>query len=231
MSRIIELNVGGGRMDAYVEMPEGDGPHPAVILCFHRGGMDAFTYDRVEVLAKAGYVAIAPDMYHRHKGQDAEDAVKHRLDAEVIADIGATLDWLRAQSNVDANRLAIMGHCMGGRTSLLGACAFPDAFKGVVTYYGGGMFAPWGEGPSCFERLSALKCPVIGFYGNDDTNPSPEHVAKIRAALDGFGVPYEVHQYDGAGHAFQGWPNPAKYREGPAKESWARSLEWLGENV
>ena len=101
----------------------------------------------------------------------------------------------------------------------------------MVTYYGGGMFSPWGEGPSAFERLPDLRCPVIGFYGNEDTNPSPEHVDKIQAELKRLGIPYEVHRYDGAGHAFQGWQNPEKYREGPATESWARSLEWLGEHV
>jgi carboxymethylenebutenolidase len=231
MSRTIEVEVGGSSMDAYVEMPEGDGPHPGVVLCFHRGGMDAFTHDRVEKLANAGYAAIAPDMYHRHKGQEAGEAVKHRHDDEVIADIGAALDWLRAQPNVDGNRIAIMGHCMGGRTAFVGACAYPDAFKGVVTYYGGGMFAGWGDGPSAFDRLSSLKCPVVGFYGNNDTNPAPADVDKIQAALKEYGIPYEVHRYDGAGHAFQGWPQPAKYHEKAATESWARTIEWLGETV
>jgi carboxymethylenebutenolidase len=232
MSQTIQIDVGGDAMDLYVAGPDSAGPHPAVLVCFHRGGMDAFTRERVDLLAEAGYVAVAPDFYHRRRGESAEEAVQHRRDEDVIADIAAAVGWLHAQNRVDDGRIAIMGHCMGGRVAFLGACALPDAFAGVVTYYGGGMFSAWGEGgPTAFERLPALRCPVVGFYGNDDTNPSPEQVDRIRAELKRLGIPYEVHRYDGTGHAFQGAQSPEKYREGPAKESWARTVAWLGETV
>lgn len=230
MSRTVQIDVAGDAMDAYAAGPESGGPHPAVLLCFHRGGMDDFTRDRIDRLGEAGYVSLAPDFYHRHKGKTADEAVTHRRDDEVVADLRAAVGWLRTRSHVDDARIAIMGHCMGGRVSLLGASVLPDAFAGVVTYYGGGMFTAWGEGgPTAFERLADLRCPVIGFYGNDDTNPSPEHVDRLRAELKRLGIPFEVHRYDGAGHAFQGFSD--KRREAPARESWARTLAWLAERI
>jgi len=232
MPRTIRIDVGGDAMTACVAGPETGGPHPAVLLCFHRGGIDAFTEDRIDRLGDAGYVAVAPDLYHRRKGESADEAVRHRKDDDVIADLRATVGWLRAQSQVDESRIAVMGHCMGGRVSLLGASVLGDAVAGVVTYYGGGMFTAWGEGgPTVFERLAGLRCPVLGFYGNDDTNPAPEHVDRIAAEFARIGVAFEAHRYDGAGHAFQNFDNPDKYRPGPAAESWQRTLDWLAERL
>lgn len=229
MPRTIRIDVAGSAMEACIAGPEAGGPHPAVLLCFHRGGIDGFTRDRIDRLGEAGFVAVAPDLYHRQKGSSADEAVKHRRDDHVIADLRATVGWLQAQPHVDDARIAIMGHCMGGRVALLGASVLPDAFAGVVTYYGGGMFDAWGEGgPTAFERLPGLRCPVIGFYGNDDGNPSPEQVDRLAAELKRLGVPFEVRRYDGAGHAFQGF-DPDKHRAGPARESWARTLAWLSE--
>lgn len=231
MQRTIRIDVAGGAMEACVAGPEAGGPHPAVLLCFHRGGIDEFTRDRIDRLGEAGFVAIAPDLYHRQKGGPADEAVKHRRDDDVIADLRATAGWLQAQAHVDNARIAIMGHCMGGRVALLGASVLPDAFAGVVTYYGGGMFDAWGEDvPTAFERLPGLRCPVIGFYGNDDGNPSPEQVDRLQAELKRLGIPFEVHRYDGAGHAFQGFA-PDKHRAAPARESWARTLAWLSEKL
>lgn len=228
MERTDKVMVDGGEMDVYVALPDGPGPFPGVLVTFHRGGMDQFTIDRVDRLAEAGFAACAPDFYHRRKGEPAEEAVKHRQDADAIADLKATVAHLSGLAQVDDARLAIVGHCMGGRVAFLGASAMPDTFRACVPYYSGGMFAPWGNGPSAFERLKTLRCPVMGFFGNDDANPSPADVDRIEVELARLGVAYVFNRYDGAGHAFQSFDRPQVYRAGPAQDSWDKTLAFLG---
>ncbi len=231
MSRMERIEVDGSTMGVYVAEPAGEGPHPAVLLAFHRGGMDDFTRDRVDRLAEAGYVAAAPDFYHRRPdGEDSSESVTHRLDVAVMADIDATVEYLQGLSNVKSDRVAIVGHCMGGRVSFLGAST-NAAFTACVVYYSGGMFSAWAEeGPTAFERLENLTCPVAGFFGNDDANPSPEQVDQIAAELARHGVAHSFYRYDGAGHAFQNFDAPS-YREEATTDSWAKTLDFLAEHL
>lgn len=228
MERTDTVAVDGSDMDVYVALPDGRGPHPGVLVAFHRGGMDEFTIDRVDRLAEAGFAACAPDFYHRRKDEPADEAVKHRNDAEAIADMRAAVAHFRSVPEVDGERLALVGHCMGGRLAFLGASALNDAFRACVPYYSGGMFAAWGNGPTAFDRLKDLRCPVMGFFGNDDSNPSPADVDRFEAELARLGVPYVFHRYDGAGHAFQNFIAPDKYRAGAAQDSWDKTLAFLG---
>jgi carboxymethylenebutenolidase len=132
-------------MPIYVGEPEGTGPHPAVVLTFHRGGMDSFTTESVDRLAAAGFLTIAPDFYYRKKDLPPEEAVKFRLDDDVVSDIRATVNHIGSLVGADTSRMAIMGHCMGGRTAFLGACTLPDKFKLCIPFYSGGVFFSLGK--------------------------------------------------------------------------------------
>jgi carboxymethylenebutenolidase len=72
---------------------------------------------------------------------------------------------------------------------------------------------------------------VIGFYGKDDENPSPDDVTKIDAKLTELGITHEFHSYEGAGHAFQNFTNPASYRAAATEDSFAKMIAWLGKNL
>jgi carboxymethylenebutenolidase len=72
---------------------------------------------------------------------------------------------------------------------------------------------------------------VIGFFGNEDTNPSPADVNDYEAALKKAGVQYAFHRYDHAGHAFQSFNSAERYREGPSEDAWAKALAFFGENL
>jgi carboxymethylenebutenolidase len=222
------VTVGGSRMQIYLGTPEGKGPFPGVVVMFHRAGIDAFTRDRVDRLAAAGYVAAAPDLYHRRPANEDEAAKMAALkDVEILADVQATLDHFAKIGLVRGDRLAILGHCMGGRTAFLGAAANP-AFRAAVIHYCGNMFKPWGDGvPTPFERLGGLNGPVIGFFGNDDKNPSPDDVTKIDRELTRLGVRHEFHRYDGAGHAFQNFVRADVHRPAAADDSWKKALAFL----
>jgi carboxymethylenebutenolidase len=227
-SRTVTVTVGGNPMSIYLGVPEGKGPFPGVVVMFHRAGIDAFTKDRVDRLAAAGYVAAAPDLYHRLPETMDEPAKMTSLkDVEILADVQATVDYFGEIRIVRGDRLAILGHCMGGRMAFLGGAANPS-FRASVIYYCGNMFKPWGDGvPTPFDRLPGLKGPVIGFFGNDDKNPSPDDVTKIDQALTKIGIPHEFHRYDGAGHAFQNFVREDVHRPAPASDAWAKTLAFL----
>ena len=152
-------------------------------------------------------------------------------DTEILADTDATIAHLRALSDTRVTSLAVLGFCMGGRVSYLLAGARPDAWKAAGVFYGGNIMKPWGEGPSPFELTSRIACPVVGFFGAEDQNPSPADVKKIDAELTRFGKAHEFHTYDGAGHAFLNFSNPNAHRPGPAKDAWEKMLAFLDKHL
>ena len=225
MGTMEKITSGGVPMNVYVATPEGKGPFPAVLLMFHRAGIDEFTRDRADRLARAGYIAAAPDLFHRMP-PDTENPLTLLDDVHITEDIAATVGHIKGKPACNG-KLAILGHCMGGRIAFLGAAVNP-AFSAAVIYYCGNMFKPWGEGvPTPFERLSGLKGPVIGFFGNDDKNPSPDDVTKIDQALTKIGIQHEFHRYDGAGHAFQNFVRDDVHRPTQANDAWAKTLTFL----
>lgn len=227
MAHTERVEAGGGTMALYVDMPSGPGPHPGVVVAHHRGALDAFTRKFVEDLAAAGYAAAAPAFYHRRpEGEDVARSMAALDDAEMIADMDAAFAWLRGRAELRAGAVGIVGHCMGGRAAFLGAAAIPG-WRACAVFYGGNVFKPWGAGhPAPIDRAAGIGCPVIGFFGNDDDNPSPDDVARIGAALDRHGVVHRFHAYDGAGHAFQNFLG-GNYREAQAKDAQARLLDFL----
>jgi carboxymethylenebutenolidase len=233
MSSIEELTVGGSAMKTYVGLPAGTGPHPAMVVMCHGAGIDEFTKDRVDQLAKAGYAAAAPDVFHRiPEITDSAEKRASMTDGEIADDINATVDFIQAHPNVDGSRIGIIGHCMGGRMSFLGAIVSP-AIKACVVFYSGNMMKTWGEdtAKSPYDRLDEIACPVIGFFGLEDENPSPADVDQIEHRLKELNVDCTFYRYESAGHAFQNFLAKNKFRQGPSDEAWAHVLDFLKENL
>jgi carboxymethylenebutenolidase len=221
------IMVDGSPMDIYVDAPAQGAPWPTIVLMYHRDGIDAFTKGVAAKLAAGGYLVAAPDVAHRSPPELSMKARKDYLrDRDIVADIRATLDFLRARADVDKKRLVLMGHCMGGRMAMLGAGHLAD-FRALVVCYGGGVHKAWGDGPPPLDTLRNIRCPVIGFYGNDDNNPSPEDVDRMDTELTRHGVAHTFHRYDNAGHGFQN-RNPGTPGERAAAEhSWSRTFAFL----
>ena len=211
--------------------PVGEGKFPAMVVMYHRGAFDDFTLKICDDLAESGYLAAAMDLYHWPPLLEPPQENPFPRDPEIIKDVSATLDWLSVQNDVDMDRLGIIGHCMGGRMALLGASTH-DVFKACVPYYPGNMFKAWSEdGPPPFELLGQIKGSVLGFFGNDDQNPSTEDREKISAELTNFGIQHEFHGYDGAGHAFQNFLAAERYREEATRDSWAKTIPYLDQTL
>jgi carboxymethylenebutenolidase len=226
------IKVDGADMRLYVSVPSGTGPFPAVVVIQHQGGVDDFMEEMTQRVASAGYAAVAPDLYHRDGPDCKDDGPTRRarlLDVNVIKDVNATVDFLRGHPSVDAERLGIIGFCMGGRVSYLMAAANPH-LKAAVAYYGGNIMVPWGEGPAPFERTGEIHCPLLGLFGEDDANPSPTDMRKLDAELTKHGKVHEFHSYPGAGHAFMN-RRGERYRTDADSDSWPKTLAFFAKHL
>jgi carboxymethylenebutenolidase len=231
-SRWDTINVDDGRMRCYVSAPSGTAPHPAVVVIQHAGGVDDFIRRMSDRVAEAGFVALAPDLYHREDPNSSDDPMTRmgRLrDASILSDVDAALDHAGGLPEVDGGQIGITGFCMGGRVAYLMA-ASNAAFKAAVVFYGGNIMVPWGQGPAPLELSSQIGCPVLGLFGEDDPNPSPADVARIDAELTRLGKTHEFHSYPGAGHAFMNEERPS-YREDAAEDAWPRCIAWFEQHL
>jgi carboxymethylenebutenolidase len=215
------------------EVPAGVAQAPGVVVMMHGPGLDRFIEDRVQALARAGYAAVAPDLYHRQPDDEVETMTRvGRLrDDEIVADVDAAIAHLRELSALRINELAVLGFCMGGRNTYLAAGARPAAWRAAVVFYGGNIMKPLGDGPAPFDRTPQIACPLLGLFGLDDPNPSPGDVDRIDAELTRHGVPHEFHRYAGAGHAFLNFSNAERYRPDQASDAWDKALAFLDRHL
>jgi len=234
MYRSAFLDVLGHSMHTLVFEPTGAGPHPGLVIAQHlptaHAGLekDPFTLDVGERYAAAGYVCVIPYIFHWWP--EAEDiAVKRAAfrDDWTVADLNTAYNFLAAMDTVAADRIGILGHCWGGRVAWLGACNNP-AYKACIVFYGGRIKLAFADGgPPPITLAGRITCPVLGIFGNDDQGPSPDDVNDYEVALKNAGVSYAFHRYDGAGHGFQDFHDPDRFRQEQSEDAWQKAIAFL----
>ena len=239
MTHRIEItDVQGSPMEVFIFEPEGAGPHPGIVLCQHipvgHTGVenDTFTLKTAERYAENGYAVTVPFIFHWWPKEEEMQVKRDEFrDDWTIPDLNAAYAMLAGMDNVNSEKIGIVGHCWGGRVSWLGACSNPD-YKACAVFYGGRIKSVMGEGnPPPIDLVANISCPVIGFFGNDDENPSPEDVSDIGAALTKAGVEHTFYRYDGAGHAFQSFNSPDRYRPEASEDAWEKVLGFFRERL
>lgn len=237
-SQISVVEVEGSPMEVFLFAPSGPGPHPGLILAQHipvgHTGIenDTFTLKAAERFAAAGYLVAVPFIFHWWpKHEDIQTKRDGSRDDWMVADMTAAFELLREREDVNAARIGAVGHCWGGRVAWLAACHLPD-LAACAVFYGGRIKLPMGEGSRPpIELANQIRCPVAGFFGDEDQNPSPADVDDYDAALTRVGIPHEFHRYPGAGHAFQDFPSPERYRPEQSEDAWSRVLEFLARTL
>jgi carboxymethylenebutenolidase len=226
------LQVGGKPMRVYVGTPDRPAGHPGIVVAQHAGGVDAFIQDVVHRLHREGYVVAAPELFHRQPETGVEASARTGLlkDDEIIADMNATVDYLKSMRMTVAP-IGVVGFCMGGRVSYLMAGSGNKDIKAAAVFYGGNIMKALGDGPSPFERSARIDCPMIGFFGADDANPSPADVQKLDTELSRLNKWHEFHSYRDAGHAFCNFMSAERYRERPARAAWGEMLAFFTEKL
>ena len=152
------VRVDGSNMRAYVSVPDDAKKVPAIVVVQGQTGVDDFI-QFTRMVASEGFVGAAPDLYHRDPPDCKDDAPTRRMrltDRTLIADVNATVDYLKSHPAVDSARIGIVGFCMGGRAVYLMSAVNPDLKAGVM-YYGGDPFMP---GATVRRRLSAPKISI-----------------------------------------------------------------------
>ena len=230
---------GGTPITAYVAVPDGAGPMPAVVLVHHLPGWSEFYIETTRRFAHHGYLAICANLYER-AGAGAPDDVAAKVraeggvpDAQVIGDTAAAVQWVRARPEHNG-KVGLFGSCSGGRHAVLYASTRTDV-DACADLWGGRVVMGAEElnpkTPTApIDLTKDLCCPLLGIFGNEDRAPSPEQVNQHEAALKGHGKPHEFHRYDGAGHGFFYWHRPM-YRVEQCMDAWDKVFGFFGKQL
>lgn len=221
-----------GEIPAYRAMPAGARDVPTVLVVHEIFGVHEHIQDMCRRLAKAGYLAVAPELYARHGDASklaSVDAIRPLVekvnDAEAMSDLDACAAWA-AKNGGDAGRLAITGFCWGGRMTWLYAAHNPR-LKAAVAWYGRLEGEPSALHPrQPLDLALDMKAPVLGLYGGADAGIPVASVERMRSALAAAGKTVEMHVYPDAPHAFNADYRPS-YRKDAAEDGWRRMLDWF----
>ncbi len=217
-------------MGAWLAVPEAHGPHPAVIVFQEIFGVNAHIRDVTERVAREGYVALAPELFHRQApglelGYTQEDVQKGMpyvgqiTPAQSGADVRASLAFLRARADVRADRVGAVGFCFGGHIAYAAACA--TDLRAVAVFYGGRIATPGPGGIATVEKTPGIKGRILCLFGEKDQSIPLSDVEKIRAALADAKVRHEVVVYPGVGHGFF-CDQRASYDKAAAHQAWEK---------
>ena len=232
-------DVGGFKVPAYYAAPAGRTGLPVVLVIQEIFGVHEYIADTARRFAKAGYLAIAPELFARQGdptkyGEVAKlisELVSKVPDAQVMGDLDGAVRWAGANGG-DTSKVGVTGFCWGGRITWLYA-AHANVKAGVAWY---GRLV--GQASDLTPRhpvdiAAALKGPVLGLYGAADTGIPLDTVDRMKAALAAASNPApkasQFVVYPDAPHAFHADYRPS-FRQGPAEDGWKRAVEWFKAN-
>lgn len=225
----------GDQINAYLARPLGKGPFPAMVLAHHMPGWDQWYRETTFKFAHHGYVTITPNLYFRAGHGTPEDvAAKVRADGGVsddqaVGDLAGAMRHVRALPYGNG-KVGIFGTCSGGRHAYLTACRTPG-FEAVIDCWGGRVVMTPDQltekSPvSPLDYTKDLSCPLLGLFGEEDSNPTPEQVRQHEEELKKHGKSYEFHMYPDAGHGFFYYHRPS-YRQAQAEDGWQKVFTFL----
>lgn len=218
-------NAEGRELLGYVAMPEGPGPHPAVLMLHEWWGLNEGIPVLADALAEEGYLVFAPDAYRGRVTNQIPTALYLRLstpEEQVKADLDAALAHMLTIPGVDTERVASMGFCFGGGHSLMLGLRHTENIPLTILYYGDVI--------TDVDLLRPLMDSqgVLGIFGEEDQQIFVEDVLEFESALNTLDIPNEIAIYPGVGHAFITEDNFDQ--PGAAGEAWQQAVDFLGRN-
>src|ERR1700752_3702438 len=222
----------GSSMQALVARPEEKGSFPGMLVFQEAFGVNAHIRDVAQRIAKEGYVAIAPELFHRSAApgfegryDDFQSVVPHMkalTEQGLSDDVRASYDWLRDSSHVTPERIGRIGFCMGGRVSFLANATV--ALRAAISFYGGGI------APSLLPRATNLQAPMLFFWGGLHKHIPQDQIRSVIDAVKAAGKAYLNVEISDADHGFFCDARPS-YNPVAAKEAWSLATSFLEGHV
>ena len=223
---------GGSSMQAFVARPEEKGSFPGMLVFQEAFGVNAHIRDVAQRIAREGYVAIAPELFHRSAApglevryDDFPSAMPHMkaLTEQGLAnDVRAAYEWLRDSSYVTPDRVGSIGFCMGGRVSFLANATI--GLRAAISFYGGGI------APALLPRAANLHAPMLFFWGGLDKHIPQDQIRSVIDTVRAAGKPYINVDISDADHGFFCDARPS-YNPIAAKEAWSLVTSFLEAHV
>jgi len=236
----IDVTTADGPMHAYLAEPGGAGLYPGIVVVQEAFGVNEYVRSVVDRLADAGYVALAPELYHR-TGKHIEIAYDQRegvleilskIDNNAVSeDIGSAVAAVRARPDVDPKRIGIIGFCMGGFATILGGLT--TAAAAIVAFYPGGLVnvRPQFKLRPLVDRIHTMRAATLCIYGADDHGIPEADINAVREALAKSPSRHRVTVYPNAGHGFHSYDRAGAYAPVAAEKAWHETLDWFATNL
>ncbi|MBB1161729.1 dienelactone hydrolase family protein [Aquariibacter albus] len=231
----VSIAVADGKIPAYRAMPAGPGTFPVMLVVQEIFGVHEHIKDMCRRYAKRGYYAIAPELFARQGDVSTmtdiptilSQVVSKVPDAQVCADLDATLAFARASGRADAKRTGLVGYCWGGRTAWIYARHNPK-LNAAVAYYGllEGLKAPELRPQDPIDLAQEIKVPVLGLYSGIDAFVKQETIAKMRGLVNQGGSGSEIVVFPNVDHGFNADYRPS-YDKAAATYAQKLANDWF----
>lgn len=217
----------GSSMNAYVARPDDSSSHPGIIVLQEAFGVNSHIRNVCDRFAAEGYVAIAPELFHRtapgfegdyNNFPSVMPHMQRMTNEGAAVDLSAAFEWLHSQKNLQQDHIFSVGYCMGGRMSFLANATLP--LNAAASFYGGGI------APGLLDRASQLHGPMLFCWGGLDKHIPHEQRQAVTDALRKAGKTYVNVEFSDADHGFN-CDERASYQPRAARQSWALLLEFL----
>jgi carboxymethylenebutenolidase len=218
---MVDFAANSGKTEGYLSKPE-SGSGPGVIVIQEWWGLVGHIKSVADRFAGAGYVALAPDLYHGESTKSPDEAGKLMMALDIERtekDLAGAVDYLAEQSSGD--EIGIVGFCMGGQLALFAASKNPR-IGACVDFYG--------VHPNVKPDYSQMKAPVLGLFAEKDGFVSPDVVHELEQTLKKAGVGTDFHIYPGVDHAFFNDEREV-YNLAAATDAWNRVQDFFGKHL
>ncbi len=220
---MIEFDANGRNAPGYLATPA-SGNGPGLLVIQEWWGLVDHIKEIADRFAEAGFVALAPDLYHGQSTTSPDEAGRKMMALDIEGagkDLVGAASHLLGLPSVTSKKVAALGFCMGGQLALYAATAHAEVGAAVDFY---------GIHPNVTPDFSKLGGPVLCHFGKADEFVAEADARALAEAIKAAGGDVEAHFYE-AGHAFFNDSRPDAYAEASAKLAWERTLTFLRANL
>jgi carboxymethylenebutenolidase len=213
----------GEQLGGAIAEPQGADKTGGVIVLQEWFGVNHTIRGLVDRFAKAGFVALAPDLYHGKVAADENEAgrLMGALDKrKAVEEIGDAAAFLKTHPRGNG-KVAVTGFCLGGALTLA-AARHVDGLAAAVAFYG------WPDAP--VDDLAKTRTPIQAHFAKHDNWAKASLAEQLQAKVRGAGGHMDLYVYD-AGHAFMREGDPAKYHAESARVAWDRAVDFLRKHL